>query len=77
MPVGIGLLVGIELTQGVFLVWLSPSVEDVVSNSLGAAIGFSLWLAARWLWGCPPTGAGWPDPADQLRMKTCTMKTLP
>lgn len=44
---GVGLSVSIELVQLVFLSWRSPSLIDVRSNSLGAAIGFALWLAVR------------------------------
>lgn len=37
----------IELTQWAFLSWRSPSLGDVRWNTVGAACGFALWLAAR------------------------------
>ena len=63
VPVGIGVSVGIELAQGLFLAWRTPSLEDVVSNSLGAVIGFSLWLAVRWLSAVGATQPGIPGVA--------------
>lgn len=42
---GVGLSATIELVQLVFLSWRSPTLVDVRSNGLGAAIGFALWLA--------------------------------
>lgn len=53
VPAGIALSVGIELAQGVLMPWRSSSVEDVICNSLGAAIGFSLGLAIVWRGGAP------------------------
>lgn len=53
VPAGIALSVGIELTQRVLMPWRSSSVEDVICNSLGAAIGFSLGLVIVWRWGAP------------------------
>ena len=47
IPVGVSLSAGIELVQRMFLPWRSPTVNDIVWNSLGAAIGFSLWLLMR------------------------------
>lgn len=47
IPAGVALSAGIELTQLVLLSWRSPSLKDIVWNSVGAAMGFSLWLAAR------------------------------
>lgn len=46
VPLGIALSGSIELAQGLFLSWRSPTVADIVWNSTGAAIGFALWLAA-------------------------------
>lgn len=37
----------VELVQDVLLDHRSPTVEDVRWNSLGAALGFALWLALR------------------------------
>jgi len=47
IPAGVALSAGIELTQGLFLSWRSPSLIDIRWNSLGAVLGFSLWLAGR------------------------------
>jgi len=47
IPAGVALSAGIELTQGLFLPWRSPSLIDIRWNSLGAVLGFSLWLAGR------------------------------
>lgn len=46
-PRGWALSAGIELTQLLFLSWRSPSLTDIRWNSLGAVLGFSLWLAGR------------------------------
>lgn len=46
VPAGVALTATIELIQLLFLSWRSASLEDVRWNSLGAAVGFGLWLAA-------------------------------
>lgn len=48
VPLAVGLSAAIELTQHL-LSWRTPSIDDVKWNSLGALIGFSLWLMA-WTW---------------------------
>lgn len=48
VPAGVALSSGIELTQR-FLSWRSPSLSDVQWNSVGAAVGFALWLLASTL----------------------------
>lgn len=52
VPVGMATSVIIEGTQLVFLPWRSPSFGDIAANSVGAVIGFGLWLlvAALWRW---------------------------
>lgn len=47
IPAGVALSASIELTQLLFLSWRSPSLIDVRWNSLGAVLGFSLWLGGR------------------------------
>ena len=47
IPAGVALSAGIELTQLLFLSWRSPSLIDICWNSLGAVLGYSLWLAGR------------------------------
>lgn len=47
IPAGVALSAGIELTQLLFLSWRLPSLTDIRWNSLGALLGFSLWLAGR------------------------------
>lgn len=47
VPLGVTLSAGIELTQGLFLPWRSPSLNDVRWNSAGAVIGFSAWFVLR------------------------------
>jgi|GEM_PF-3092139 len=46
IPAGVALSLAIELTQGTFLSWRTPSFTDVRWNSLGAIVGFVLWLVA-------------------------------
>lgn len=52
VPAGVALSATIEGTQLVLLSWRSPSVTDVAWNSLGALIGFALWLVVRAWWRC-------------------------
>lgn len=47
VPAGIALSGAIELTQLVLLSWRSPDLTDVRFNSLGAVVGFVLWLVWR------------------------------
>lgn len=50
VPVGVALSGFIEVVQLLFLSWRSPSAGDVGWNSLGAVIGFGLWLPGSWCW---------------------------
>lgn len=50
VPAGVVLSLAIELLQLLFLSWRSPSLADIAWNSLGALIGFSVWLTASALW---------------------------
>ena len=52
IPAGVALSAGIELTQLLFLSWRSPSLIDIRWNSIGAVLGFSLWLAGRAVLRC-------------------------
>ena len=45
VPLGIALSAAIELVQGAFLDWRSQTLIDVQTNSLGAVIGFAVYLA--------------------------------
>jgi glycopeptide antibiotics resistance protein len=45
VPIGVAASCAIELIQGAFLSWRSQSLVDVETNSLGAVIGFGLFLA--------------------------------
>jgi len=47
VPLAVGLSAGIEVTQGLFLPWRSPTVNDIQWNSVGAVIGFSAWVGLR------------------------------
>ncbi|MDP9402554.1 MAG: VanZ family protein [Actinomycetota bacterium] len=49
VPAGVALSASIELTQLLFLSWRSPTARDIVSNTVGTAIGFMAWLAS-WGW---------------------------
>lgn len=44
IAVGAALSVSIELVQLAFLSWRSASLIDVTWNTVGAAVGFALWL---------------------------------
>lgn len=44
IAVGAALSASIELVQLVFLSWRSASLTDVEWNTMGAAVGFALWL---------------------------------
>lgn len=57
IPGGVALSAGIELTQLLFLSWRSPSLIDIRWNSLGAVLGFSLWLGGRAILRRRPTAA--------------------
>ncbi|MFZ6003473.1 MAG: VanZ family protein [Actinomycetota bacterium] len=47
IPLGVTLSACIELTQGLFLSWRTPSLADIGWNSLGAALGFAAWYLLR------------------------------
>ena len=44
VPIGAAVSAAIELTQLVFLSWRTPSLADVAWNTVGTAVGLSLWL---------------------------------
>lgn len=47
IPLGLALSVLIELVQLVVLSWRTPSLIDVLFNSVGAALGYALWHLIR------------------------------
>ena len=55
VPAGAALSAMIELIQLLFLSWRSPSLIDVGWNTLGAILGFLLWLAVSALWQRRPS----------------------
>lgn len=63
VPAAVGLSLWIEGVQRLVLSWRTPSLDDVVANSLGAVLGFSLWLLVDWLWHrtTDPAGAASSD----------------
>ncbi len=49
VPLGTGLSGAIELTQGAFLDYRTPSWSDWGLNSAGAVLGLALWMAGTWV----------------------------
>lgn len=47
VPLGVTGSACIEVTQGLFLSWRTPSLADIGWNSLGAALGFAAWFLLR------------------------------
>ncbi|MSO87356.1 MAG: VanZ family protein [Acidimicrobiia bacterium] len=44
IPAAVVLALAIEITQLVFLPWRTPSMADIGWNTVGAVLGFALWI---------------------------------